>query len=102
MTDGTQKPELRCRHDHCDICGTELLKTRDVDEGRILEAEDKCPNGCYEYVFAYGAILKRIGEFSWHYDYSEIGQEQYKRQQEEGEALIQARQKLWSKANGRL
>lgn len=51
---GTMKP-LRFNYSQCPVCGTRLLESNmHISEGTLCESEEKCPNGCYYYMFAYG------------------------------------------------
>jgi|SRR5208282_2678569 len=42
--------------EECPICDTPLDTKRDVEDGhRLLEEYATCPNGCFNYEFAYGS-----------------------------------------------
>src|SRR5271157_3221736 len=51
---GSTKP-LRFNYAQCPVCGARLLENNmHISEGTLCESEEKCPHGCYYYLFAYG------------------------------------------------
>jgi len=46
---------LQFNYAQCPVCGARLLENHSfISEGTLCENEEKCPNGCYYYLFAYG------------------------------------------------
>jgi len=47
---------MRFGWDLCPVCGSSIIETsRDyISEGTVCESYSHCPNGCWDYSFAYG------------------------------------------------
>lgn len=76
---------LQFNYSQCPVCGARLKDGyRDyVCEGTLCENEERCPNGCWYYHFAYGniemAITFRGHSFIFYSSYHDIPQECYDR-----------------------
>ena len=67
----------------CPVCGCfQIVEYEDCIEGNMCEYEESCPNGCMEYLFAYGAFEERVGDKKWVWFYTETLEQADKRHQE--------------------
>ena len=53
----------------CPVCGDLCISWKDSQENVVHEAQDKCPNGCWYYYYAFGGHEESVGyrEWYWHY-----------------------------------
>lgn len=68
--------------DPCPICGTEMEKWQDTEEGRLYEQTVRCPAGCYLYEFAYGSMRLTILGRTWEAHWTETTHAAVQRQRE--------------------
>ena len=49
----------------CPICLEELNTSSSIDDGRLLEREEVCPNGCYSWRYDYGNTTWNVCGREW-------------------------------------
>lgn len=83
-------------YEYCAYCGAKLVDVyADRDESNLLESGERCPNGHYDYRYAYGNTEISIGDNTWTYGYQEEKADEQKRREEMTAAANALRQQLW-------